>query len=445
MRIRTAAELGHGCRAVRLVDSRSQASSIRSCERLACRRERTVWPSSAVVKMVLRFLNCLGMGYFNPCQFSDGFLVYLTETGAEMSESNVPLILRFPRMSSRSLARKTGFTLVELLVVIAIIGVLIGLLLPAVQMAREAARRVSCQNNSRQLGLAVMNYEGTKKKFPSGYTQSRINANGDVWTGGSTSGFSFQGHSVFYFLLPYIEQGNVYDNMDARVMLNNRVTDPTLGRAGAVIKTFLCASDQLSTQAEPYTSGSTTQYYGMTSYKANGGSRPIYATSATNDGVFMATGPAARRAAAAPIGTEVRIAEVPDGMSNTILFGERLHQDANFDSFTAAGWNSGSTIKTWARWYPAGGDAGLGNIMGGAFAPINYRTPWKHGEPGAPTSQSGWYVFQDMRLSAYGSAHPGGASFTMGDGSTRFISEDVPQSILALYCQRADGQVILEE
>lgn len=345
--------------------------------------------------------------------------------------------------------QRSGFTLVELLVVIAIIAVLMGLLLPAVQMAREAARRASCQNNLKQLGLAVMNYESARQKLPPGYTQTRMNAAGVVYTGGSTSGFAFQGHSAFYYLLPYIEEGNVFDNMDSRIPLNNRVTDPTLFRASTVIKTLLCSSDQLTGQSEPFTSGSTTEYYGMTSYKMNGGTRPIFATSSTNDGVFMAvTMPRghsihfARKAATAPLGKETRIPEVLDGMSNTILFGEREHMDENFDTFTVAGWNSGSTIKTWARWYPGGGDTGLGNLFGGAFAPINYKTPWAHGQPGAPTSQSAWFIFQDMRLSAFGSAHPGGANFVMGDGSTKFIDDQLPQTVLALYCQRADSQVL---
>ncbi|MBL8852773.1 MAG: DUF1559 domain-containing protein [Planctomycetaceae bacterium] len=352
-------------------------------------------------------------------------------------------------MSQGRNATRSGFTLVELLVVIAIIAVLMGLLLPAVQMAREAARRASCQNNLRQLGLATVNYESARQKLPPGYTQSRINAAGVVYTGGSTSGFSFQGHSAFYYLLPYIEMSNVYDNMDSKIPLNNRVTDPTLFRASTVIKMLLCPSDQLSGQSEPFGSGSTTEYYGMTTYKLNGGTRPIFATSSTNDGMFMAvTLPRghniafARKAASAPLGKEIRIPEVLDGMSNTILFGEREHMDDNFDTFTTAGWNSGSTIRTWARWYPAGGDTGLGNLMGGAFAPINYKTPWAHGQSGAPTSQSAWFVFQDQRLSAFGSAHPGGANFAMGDGSTKYISDEMPQTVLAMHCQRADGQVI---
>jgi prepilin-type N-terminal cleavage/methylation domain-containing protein len=333
-------------------------------------------------------------------------------------------------MTNGPFSKRSGFTLVELLVVIAIIGVLMGLLLPAVQMAREAARRTACQNNSRQLGLAAMNYESTRQKFPPGYTQARINGN-------------FQGHSAFYYLLPYLEQSNVYDDMDPGVPLNNRVADPALGRAGTPLKMLICPSDQLTGQSEQFNAN---EWYGMTSYKLNGGTRPIFATSATNDGMFMATGPAARKASTAPMGTQLRISEVRDGMSNTILFGERLHMDDNFDSFTATppNWNSGSTIRTWARWYPAGGDIGLGNLMFGAFAPINYRIPWRFGESGAPSSRGAWFVFQDMRLSALGSAHPGGASVTMGDGSTRFLSDEMPQTVLALYCQRADGEVILD-
>ncbi len=332
---------------------------------------------------------------------------------------------------------RVGFTLIELLVVIAIIGILVGMLLPAVQSVREAARRTQCANNLRQIGLAAMNYEGAFKKFPPGFTQANL-------TGGPTSPVNtngFQGHSVFYYLLPFMEQTNLYDTFNnARPKLNIATTPD--GLSAAVVPSYLCPSDLLPNTAVPFPETSTpSQWYGGVSYRANGGSRPIFATSSTNDGMFMCTGPGARKAASAPVGIEVQIRDARDGTSNTLLFGEFYHRDPNFDTFTTAGWTSGSTMLGWSRWYPAGGDNGLGNLMGGAFAPINYRIPFIHGGPGAPTSQNAWFVFQDQRLSAFGSGHPGGANFVLVDGSTRFIPATMPQTVLSLYCQRADGNV----
>jgi prepilin-type N-terminal cleavage/methylation domain-containing protein/prepilin-type processing-associated H-X9-DG protein len=319
-----------------------------------------------------------------------------------------------------------GFTLVELLVVIAIIGVLIGLLLPAVQAARDAARRSSCQNNCKQLGLAAVSYHDAKKTFPSGYTQIRISGN-------------FQGHSVFYFLLPFLEQQTTFDGMSASNPLSNRTA--TVGtKAAAPISTFVCPSDQFP-EGNPHRFSST-EWYGVTTYRANGGSRPIFATSSTNDGMFMATGTSARKASTAPAGMEVSVRHVTDGMSKTILFGESSHIDANFNTFTTAGWNSGSTISTWSRWYPAGGDTGLGNIMCGAYSPLNYNTPWAHGQPGAPGSQNAWFDFQDRRLSAIGSNHPGGADVVMADGSVRFLADSISQQLLSRYSTRSDGELI---
>ena len=117
-------------------------------------------------------------------------------------------------MSVKSSNRHNGFTLVELLVVIAIIGILIGMLLPAVQSVREAARRTSCANNIRQLALACHNYEGAFGEFPPGLEQEFLPSSevGSEFAG-------FQGHSVFYYLLPHIEQGNLFDSMDRDLSL----------------------------------------------------------------------------------------------------------------------------------------------------------------------------------------------------------------------------------
>ncbi len=322
--------------------------------------------------------------------------------------------------------RLQGFTLVELLVVIAIIATLIGLLLPAVQSAREAARRSSCQNNLRQLSLGAIGFHDAKRMFPSGYTQESING-------------SFQGHSFLYFMLPFMEQRNLFDGMDAKVPRNN-ITGTPGSRAAASVATFVCPSDQFPEGNPHRYSG--TEMYGVTSYRANAGSRPFFATSSTNDGMFMATGKGARKASSASNGINVRIKDISDGTSKTILLSDSSHVDTNFNTFTTAGWNSGSTLGTWSRWYPAGGDNGLGNLLCGAFAPVNYETPFQHGGPGAPGSQSAWYTFQDMRLNAIGSEHPGGASVSLADGSVRFLGESTEQSLLSLYCTRADAQPV---
>lgn len=339
--------------------------------------------------------------------------------------------------SRNHVSRRNGFTLVELLVVIAIIGILISMLLPAVQQVREAARRTQCANNLRQVALASINYESANMKFPPGLEQEFLGGQDP------SSNNGFQGHSVFYFILPFIEANNVFNGMDARVPKANRVATPDLFRASAVIPSYLCPSDTLGNDSLPWPSTGTPQeYYGGTSYRANGGSRPIFSIFATNDGMFMATGPDARKGTDSPIGVEVGFSQITDGSSNTILFGEFSHLDRNFDTFTAEGWTSGSQLNGWSRWYPAGGDVGLANIMGGAYAPINYRIPWAAGQAGAPGSQSSWWDFQDQRLSSFGSNHPGGANLSYADGSVHFLSDTTAQNILLLRCQRSDGEVI---
>ncbi len=285
--------------------------------------------------------------------------------------------------------------------------------------------------------MAALNHENSSQEFPAGFTQEFISA-------GANSGY--QGHSVFYYLLPYIEETALYESMDADIPKANRAASSADGKSAAVMAIYLCPSDGLPSAPIPWPStGTPLEFYGGTSYRGNGGTRPIFATSSTNDGMFMAVGPNARKAPTAPDGAKIKVRGVKDGLSKTILFGEFSHYDPNFDSFTAAGFNSGSTIAGWSRWYPAAGDNGLGNLLAGAFAPgINYRIPWRHGAPGAPGSQGAWYTIQDQRLSAFGSTHPGGANISMADSSTRFTNEGISQNVLRLQCQRNDGFVIID-
>jgi prepilin-type processing-associated H-X9-DG protein len=236
--------------------------------------------------------------------------------------------------------------------------------------------------------------------------------------------------------IPYIDQANLWQTFDVLHPINNKSTTAGL-LAAATVPVYLCPSDPGAVGLATYTDGT---MYGKICYRLNGGSRPVFATSSTNDGVFMAVGPGARKAKTAPLGTTVKIANITDGLTNTLLFGEHSLIDNNFDSFIS--FNSNSLLKDWSWWYPAGGDNGLQDFMCGSFAPVGYLTPFAKGAPGAPTVSSAWFTFQDMRISAIGSAHVGGANVTLCDGSVRFVSNSLSQIVLGNLCVRGDGNVV---
>src|SRR5262249_10832401 len=199
-----------------------------------------------------------------------------------------------------------GFTLIELLVVIAIIATLIGLLLPAVQKVREAANRIQCANNLKQIALAARNYEGDHGVFPTG-------ARPPVKVGGVPT----QGTNVWVELLRYFEQDNVH-----KMWAYNDNSKNVGGKDAAsahVIKILICPSDPLDpvwelTRFDP--SISFPQwcfgFYGMTSYGGNAGTRSVPASRMSKDGVIF-------------VGSSIRLADITDGCSNTLLFGERFH------------------------------------------------------------------------------------------------------------------------
>lgn len=202
-------------------------------------------------------------------------------------------------------SERPAFTLVELLVVIAIIGVLVGLLLPAVQAAREAARRMQCSNNIRQWALAVHNYEATFKSLPIG----RI----DPAQGGYR--WSFQASA-----LPYIEQGNIFNTLDfsnPNAINDRRITD-------AIIAQNLCPSDPdlMTDAADPGNDVGR----GRTNYRANGGNDTgwilsgsainIAASAERNNGLFVTN-------------QKIRLRDVVDGLSNTAMLSEAIKGDGS--------------------------------------------------------------------------------------------------------------------
>ncbi len=283
-----------------------------------------------------------------------------------------------------------AFTLIELLVVIAIIAVLIGLLLPAVQKVREAAARMSCTNNLKQIGLAFQNYHGAQGQFP--------NAGSDGPNTTCCNATVRTGWTWMYHILPYIEQENLYRNTDDNVV---RFT---------AVKTYYCP-----TRRTPivYTSNG-----GRSDYAGNGG-RDM--AEAGRNGMLVRQWSALPAAATADPTLQPNqkrtIADVTDGLSNTLLVAEKqCHR-------TVLG-SSGGDNEAWCN---SGWDQD--HVRFGEAVP---QSDDQH-----PTSASA--TFWSVR---FGGSHSGGFTAVMGDGSVRFIRSGVDANNWMRICLINDGQVI---
>jgi prepilin-type N-terminal cleavage/methylation domain-containing protein len=297
---------------------------------------------------------------------------------------------------------RKAFTLVELLVVIAIIGILVALLLPAIQAARGAARRISCSNHLKQIALATHNYHDTHGVFPAG---------GLNWPtpAGQLNPPRFRNVSLFVLILPQVEQGPLSASWDFEDPWQNVLS----GRAGTVLNVLICPADYLPRRFAVDSSG---RQFGMTSYGGNAGVQSYPAAQATRDGVFY-------------MNSSNRIADVLDGTSNTLLFGERYHRDVHYDL------NAGSFTKMdgWGYWCPSSGAPGMGDVTLGALVPINYLHP-----EGVAVDA----VYESRRITAMGSGHPGGCQIALADGSARFVSESIDQTLFRALSTRAGGETI---
>jgi len=277
-----------------------------------------------------------------------------------------------------------AFTLVELLVVIAIIGVMVGLLLPAVQAAREAARRMLCSNNLAQLGLATHNFEFAHEHLPSGV----INPDGPI-----RSEPAGQHVSYLVQLLRYVEQQGIADNFD--VTTGAYAEDNAAARA-MVISTFLCPSSSAMMNDE--VSAALANYAGCHHHEE----API---AADNTGLLF-------------FNSKVRYGEIYDGSSNTILIGEMLPYA---DSL---GWVSGTraTLRN------------TGTSINEMKA-LNVRGDWRALPEPAEAADPLW-------VGGFGSHHPGGAQFCFADGSVRFLSEALDPEFYQQLGHRADGAMM---
>jgi prepilin-type N-terminal cleavage/methylation domain-containing protein/prepilin-type processing-associated H-X9-DG protein len=333
--------------------------------------------------------------------------------------------------------RRSGFTLIELLVVIAIIAILIGLLLPAVQQVRQAAARMKCSNNLKQIALAAHNYESTYQRFPSGINVPTAAQDPGVPGTLSAANAARFGPAPYptkftnwvIELLPYLEQGPLQNALNLTQSQYANVNTTTTPPGASTVPNLVCPSDELPNPA--VVKGSGGNYFGMTSYGGNAGSRSTFYTDVTSvkaqDGVFW-------------LNSLVRIAAITDGTSNTFFFMERYHKDKNWGAAAGAG---ALDITTYGGWCWTNWASGEDLTLSCPWDRVN-DLPWDAYLTTQvinwtiPTGTSGFSVTDD-RLCVPGSGHTGGANFAFGDGSVRFISQTTAPRTLNLLSRRDDG------
>ncbi|KAA0136972.1 DUF1559 domain-containing protein [Gimesia chilikensis] len=322
--------------------------------------------------------------------------------------------------------RKSGFTLIELLVVIAIIAILIALLLPAVQQAREAARRSQCKNNLKQMGLALHNYHDVYLKFPIG---SRAPNDGP--------------HNWRFALLPYMDQANIYE-----LAKNSPTSDVDFWEGGGgsyngdtllfkdkvITSIYMCpsSSDPAISYAngEPQQGSQSHQYVGiMGAYpdpaaRTNVSYETQYNSFATNTGCLL-------------INECKGMRDVTDGSSNTIIIAEQSRISASNPvlkrSDYTSGWAGTSYAGTVSQWIASG--AGQHRFGTGVTSVFHSPNPKSTGAEA--NAQWDW----NTPLTSY---HTGGVHVLLCDGATRFLSDNADLLLIQKLCVRDDGQTIGE-
>lgn len=292
-------------------------------------------------------------------------------------------------------ARRRGFTLIELLVVMTVIGILIALLLPAVQAVRESGRRTSCVNNMRQIGTAVLAYASANVEM--------------LPPGASWSGSIANNGSIMLRILPYMEQINLYNKFNLAIATDGQ-KDPTnsaLELASIIIPTYQCPSDDhakknsagrafhnyaASSGPTPHAdsgSCSCSTYQTWNAYKTTTPVVAAYGSNTAFAGPFMR------------LSTQVAIAEVRDGMSNTIFFGEV---------------RPGCSAHNSQGWAMSNNGQGLTSTL----VPINYDSCSTNSSDDGCKRTCNWNTELGFK-----SAHPNGANFLFGDNTVHYLTESI--------------------
>ncbi len=311
-----------------------------------------------------------------------------------------------------SIASRRGFTLIELLVVIAIIAVLIALLLPAVQSAREAARRIQCVNNLKQIGLGLHNYHDLHNTFPPGYVSRYRQDGGDAGTAEDDFGPGWAWASM---ILPQVEQGTIYGAINFSLTVGHADNKTA---AIARLNSYLCPSD-VTPQTVPVrdqNNAITVDQVGTSNYVGIFGTGEIGDAPGRGNGIFFRN-------------SRIGIRDVIDGTSQTFMVGERSHN---------------LSYVTWTARYVGGYLFRTSSIEGGTdqfaadaeeaftmiLSPIGEEDP-----PRTPNNPR-------AHVEDIWSRHPGGVNFVFGDGSVRFIKNQINHDVFVRLATRAGGEVI---